>query len=109
MKTVISQPRPMVVRRRQTGVSLVQGLPPVTVQVPRCTQPLFPLVFCAYRNTFFAPEYPGRKPSDSVMLNVFPDNDTDDVPAFKLHWLFCVVPAVPSVSGECDTPVSSSR
>jgi hypothetical protein len=46
---------------------------------------------------FFDPANPLVKLSARFNVSVFPDAVTDEAPAFTTHWLFCMVPAAPTV------------
>jgi hypothetical protein len=59
--------------------------------------------------TFFVPANPAVKLNARFSVNVFPDIDADDAPAFTVHWLFSSVPVRPSASGPCHTPASLAR
>ena len=58
---------------------------------------------------FLAPANPAVNVSARLNVSVFPDADTDDVPALTVHWLFSKVPALPTVSGPCQAPASVAR
>src|SRR5580692_11279198 len=80
-----------------------------TVQAPFSDQPLSCEAFSTSMYTFFAPANPAVKLSARFKVNVFPDADADDAPAFTAHWLFCKVPVLPSRNGPCHTPASLAR
>jgi hypothetical protein len=79
------------------------------VQAPISDHPLSCEAFSTSMYTFFAPANPAVKLSARFKVNVFPDAEADDAPAFTAHWLFCKVPVLPSRNGPCHTPASLAR
>ena len=59
--------------------------------------------------TFFAPANPAAKLIARFNVSVLPDVDTEDAPAFTVHWLFSMVPALPTVNDPCQAPASLAK
>src|ERR1039458_2668120 len=99
-------PGPAVMPREKSG----DRLPPlVNVQLRCAAQPLFGVSFSTSIKTFFAPANPAVKVNARLNVSVFPDTETDDAPTFTKHWLFWMVPALPTVSGPCQAPALLAR
>src|SRR5690349_20069105 len=69
----------------------VGGWGAVTVQVPRCTQPLSAVESCTIMYVFLAPAKEGAKVIAKLSIRTLPAIDDEEAPTLTLHWLFCNV------------------
>ena len=71
-----------------------------TDQLPMMCQPLLrpPLSF-AFIQVFCVPANEELNVRARFNVKLLPDPETEELPTFTLHWLFCKVPAAPSVIG----------
>src|ERR1051326_750205 len=78
----------------------------VTVKVAFCNQPLSSVALCASMYMFFAPAKAALNDRLSDKLKLFPERSPCDVLASSAHWLFCIVPGLPSVRPAPNDPAS---
>src|SRR5438445_413016 len=74
-------------------------------------QPLVrPPLSSAFIQIFCVPAKEAVKVRARFSVRLLPDPETEELPIFTLHWLFCKVPTVPGVIGPSQlVPVSLNR